>query len=106
MKQSENDEIDLSINLDEKDSAIVMKTDGTFKLLIPPMEDDEVVPENVLMMLAIANRLEQDPTFANEMFEWFKNFTDIDGDDGEPENSIPVTNMLTPMGMGNNKTWN
>lgn len=47
------------------------ETEKKFTLLVPVMEDHEIVPEMLLVMTAVFMKLDNDPDFGQECLDWF-----------------------------------
>ncbi len=54
------------------DAALIMRGDGEIELLVPDGEPGERVPEHVVLLMAIAGRLDSDPDFCDDLIEKMK----------------------------------
>ena len=61
---------DRSVNLGPDDCAIIVRKDGQIESLIPHMEDDKPVPEEVLITVAAAAAL-CDPEQSEKLRDYF-----------------------------------
>ncbi len=55
------------------DAALIMRGDGGIELMIPDGKPGDRVPDHIVLLMAIAERLEGDPTFCDQMIEHMKN---------------------------------
>ncbi len=60
------------IELEDDESALILGADGSLQFIIPEFDGGDVVPDHALLIVAIANRLEDDPDFAQELLEYLK----------------------------------
>ena len=58
-----------TIRLRGEDAALVMRGDGEMELMIPDGEGGSRVPDHVVMLMAIAERLSSDPDFCEDLIE-------------------------------------
>ena len=58
--------------LKDDDAALIMRGNGELELLVPDGEPGERVPEHVVLLMAIAGRLDSDPEFCDDLIEKMK----------------------------------
>ena len=61
---------DRSIELEELDACLILQADGSIGLILPHMDEDDLVPTNVQVLMGIMIRL-QKSEFHIEMAELF-----------------------------------
>lgn len=54
------------------DAALIMRSNGEMELLVPDGEPGECVPEHIVLLMAIAGRLDSDPDFCDDLIEKMK----------------------------------
>jgi hypothetical protein len=62
----------LKVQLEGNDTAIILKEDGTFQLCVPDLDEDDIMPENIILAHSICVNLEQNPSFANNAIRFFE----------------------------------
>lgn len=72
--EEETKKNEATITLKGQDAGFIIRGDtGNFEMHLPEMKDpDEIVPNHILLLMAIALRL-KDPEFCNELATWFDN---------------------------------
>lgn len=54
------------------DAALIMRGNGNLELMIPDGTPGDRVPDHIVMLMAIAERIESDPEFCDDLIEHMK----------------------------------
>ncbi len=68
----------LKLVVDDTDAILVIDNNMIIKMVIPQVPDGESVPDNTVLISAIATRLNLDPTFSVELIKFLENYGKID----------------------------
>ncbi len=56
--------------IQKEDCALIIKPGGEPQLLVPDLNDDELVPDHILILTAIMIRLTKEPEFVADQLDW------------------------------------
>lgn len=71
MSEEDEDRLRDSIGLGPNDAALILRADGYMGVVLPQHEPGDEITANALTILAIAQRMVNDPVWMSALREWF-----------------------------------